>query len=99
MSIMGLGAHMIIAALVCFIAGTVLGMRFRIAILLPVMFVIAAAILPFGILTGQKFSFIISLEFVAVTALQLGYLSAALVAARAARKKYAPHGVTAHHSR
>jgi fumarate reductase subunit D len=75
---------MIVAALVCFIAGTLLGMRFKVAILLPVMFVIAAAILPFGILTGQKFSFIISLELVTLTALQLGYLSTALLGARAA---------------
>ena len=90
---------MIIAALVCFIAGTLLGMRFKVAILLPVMFVIAAAILPFGILTGQKFWFIISLEFVTLAALQLGYLWTALIAARALRKHYAPHGVTPHHSR
>jgi len=90
---------MIVAALVCFIAGTLLGMRFKVAILLPVTFVIAAAILPFGILTGQKFLFIIALELVTLIALQLGYLSTALIAARAARKNYAPHGVTAHHSR
>ena len=90
---------MIIAALVCFIAGTLLGMRFKVAILLPVLFIMAAAILPYGILTGQKFSFIISLELVTLTALQFGYLSAALVGARAARKNYAPHGVTPHHSR
>jgi fumarate reductase subunit D len=89
---------MIVAALVCFIAGTLLGMRFKVAILMPVMFVVAAAILPFGILTGQKVSFIIALEFATVTALQLGYLSTALIAARTARKHYA-HGVTAHHSR
>ena len=90
---------MITAALVCFIVGTLLGMRFKVAILLPVMFVVAAAILPFGILTGQEFSHIILLEFTMLTALQLGYLSTALIAARAARKSYAPHGVTAHHSR
>jgi fumarate reductase subunit D len=90
---------MIIAALVCFIAGTLLGMRFKVAILLPVLFIMAAAILPYGILTGQKFSFIVSLELMTVTALQLGYLSAALFGARAARKNYAPHGVTPHHSR
>ena len=62
---------MIIAALVCFIVGTLLGMRFKVAILLPVLFVVAAAILPFGILTGQKFSFMISLELVTLTALHL----------------------------
>jgi archaellum biogenesis protein FlaJ (TadC family) len=90
---------MIIAAFVCFIAGTLLGMRFKVAILLPVMFAVAAAILPFGILTGQKFAFIISLELVMLTALQLGYLSTALIVARAARKNYAPHGATPHHSR
>ena len=90
---------MIIAAFVCFIAGTLLGMRFKVAILLPVMFVVAAAILPFGILTGQKFLFIISLELITLTALQLGYLSTALIAARSARKNYAPHGVTAHRPR
>ncbi len=89
---------MFIAALFCFIAGTLLGMRFKVAILLPVMFVIAAAILPFGILTGQKVSFIISLELMTLTALQLGYLSTALIAAWATRKQYAPHGVTAHRS-
>jgi fumarate reductase subunit D len=90
---------MIIAALVCFIAGTLLGMRFKVAILLPVLFIMAAAILPYGILNGQKFSFTISLELVTLTALQFGYLLAALVGARAARKNYAPHGVTPHHSR
>lgn len=90
---------MIIAAFVCFIAGTLLGMRFKVAILLPVMFVVAAAILPFGILSGQKVSFIISLELITLTALQLGYLSTALIIARSARNNYAPHRVTAHHSR
>ena len=90
---------MIIAAFVCFIAGTLLGMRFKVAILLPVMFVVAAAILPFGILTGQKVSFIISLELITLTALQLGYLSTAVIAARAVRKNDAPQVVTAHHSR
>jgi fumarate reductase subunit D len=89
---------MIIAAFVCFIAGTLLGMRFKVAILLPVMFVVAAAILPFGILTGQKVSFIITLELMMLTALQLGYLSTALIVARSTRKHYA-HSVTAHHSR
>lgn len=90
---------MIIAASACFIAGALLGRRFKVAILLPVMFVIAAAILPLGILTGQTFWFIISLELITLTALQLGYLSTALIAARSARKNYAPQGMTAHRSR
>jgi len=96
---MAAGAKMIIAAVLCFIAGTLLGMRFKIAILVPVMFVVAVATLPFGILTGQKASFMISLELMMLTALQLGYLSTLLIVARSARKNYAPRGVTAHHPR
>jgi fumarate reductase subunit D len=90
---------MIIAAFVCFVAGILLGMRFKVAILLPVMFVMASAILPFGILSGKKLSFIISLELVTLTTLQLGYLLTAVVVTRAERKKGPSHGVTAHHSR
>ena len=87
---------MIISTFVCFIAGTTLAMRFKVAILLPVMFVVSAAILPFGILTGQNVLFIISLELSTLTALQLGYLSTIVIAARAVRKNDTPQVVTAH---
>ena len=90
---------MIAAAAICFIAGALLGMRFKVAILVPAVFAVGAAILPFGILTGQTVSSIMSMEFVTLAALQFGYLSATLMAARSVRKTYEPHGATAHHSR
>ena len=90
---------MIAAAATCFIAGALLGIRFKVAILVPAIFVLGAAILPFGILTGQRVAAIMSMEFVVLAALQLGYLSAAFIVPRSVRKAYRSHGLTAHHSR
>lgn len=85
---------MIAFALVCFITGMLLGTRFKVAGLLPAMFVLAALILSFGILSSQTVSFIVFSQFVAFVAIQIGYLSAVVLAARSARKLYSPHGVT-----
>jgi hypothetical protein len=89
---------MITAAFTCFIAGTLLGARFRVAILLPALLVSAAAILFRGILSGQDASFIIASMIVALTTLQLGYLSTAIMTFRSARKSYL-RGMTVHDSR
>jgi hypothetical protein len=85
---------MIAFAIVCFIAGMLLGMRFKVAGLLPAMFVVSALMLSFGILSGQAVSFIVFSQFVAFVTIQLGYLSAVVLAARSARKLCSPHGVT-----
>jgi Flp pilus assembly protein TadG len=90
---------MIIAAVACFIAGMLLGTRFRVAILLPIMLVTVAAIFSFGLLSGQEASLMIAWQIMALTALQLGYLSAATMAARSARKLYQRDGMTVHVTR
>ena len=78
---------MIAAAVVCFIAGALLGMRFKVAVLVPAIFVTGAAMLPFGILTGQAVSSIMSTEFATLAALQFGYLLAAIIASRSVAKR------------
>ena len=77
---------MIEAAFTGFIAGTLMGMRFRVAILLPAMLVTVAAIVSFGVLSGQEASRTTARLIIVVSALQLGYLSTALIAARSTRK-------------
>lgn len=81
---------MIAFTLAGFITGVLLGMRFKVASLLPVMFAIAVLILAFGVLSEQAVSFILFAELAAFAAVQLGYLSAAL-AARSATRLYSPH--------
>lgn len=90
---------MITVALTCFIAGTLLGTRYRVVILVPAMLVTAAAVLAYGISVGQQASFMIISQIVAFTTLQLGYLSAALMADRSARKLYQAGSVTVRGSR
>ena len=85
---------MIIAAFACFIAGALLGTRFRVAILLPTMLVSMGVTLSIGVLGGQEFSQMIASQITTLTALQFGYLSSALIAARPVRKLYRPDAVT-----
>jgi hypothetical protein len=87
---------MIAFALACFITGVLLGMRFKVASLLPVMFGIAALTLSFGISSHRAVSFIVLAQLIAFVTVQFGYLAAAALAALSARRLYSPHGVTIH---
>jgi hypothetical protein len=79
---------MTIAAFACFTAGMLLGTWFRVAILLPAMLLTIAVTLSFGVLSGQSASGMIFCQILALTALQMGYLTAALLPPRSARKIY-----------
>jgi H+/Cl- antiporter ClcA len=89
---------MITAAFACFAAGTLLGTRFRVAVLVPAMLVTMAAVLSFGILNGQEVSLIVASQLAALTALQLGYISSAIIATRSARKLYQRDAMTLRNS-
>jgi len=73
-----------------FLAGAVLGQRFRVLVLLPVTFFLVLSVLPVGLLTSLGFLEGLKAAVFAAISLQAGYLfgSAArfsLAAARAAR--------------
>jgi hypothetical protein len=74
-----------IVALACFFFGSWLGMRFKVAILVPALFATMIIVLGEGILGGQKASLVIFSEIAALGALQIGYLSAAALTVRAPR--------------
>ena len=66
---------MIIACAFCFLIGATLGSRFKVAILMPAMLLIAFAMLSFGVLTDQSVSFMFVSQICALVATQLGFLS------------------------
>jgi hypothetical protein len=90
---------MIIVAFTGFIAGTLLGMRFRVAILFPATLVTVAAIVFFAMLSGLEGPGATASLITALTSLQVGYLLAALKAVWSARKLYPVGGLTVHDSR
>jgi hypothetical protein len=67
---------MIMIVLFCLLVGGLLGMRFKVAILLPAMLVIAALILTFGIYRGQEAWSVALSQVLALISLQFGYLAA-----------------------
>jgi len=71
---------MLTLALVSLLVGAVLGMRFRVLVLLPAIFTALLAILAFGISSAAGFSVIALAMVLATACLQLGYLGT--VAAR-----------------
>jgi len=73
-----------------FLAGAVLGQRFRVLVLLPVTFFLVLTVLPVGLMTSLGFLEGLKAAVFAAIALQGGYLFGsatrfALAAARAAR--------------
>jgi hypothetical protein len=71
--------------LACFFLGSWLGMRFKVAILVPAIFAVIVATWCVGLLGGQPNSLVIGAQIVAAMAIQAGYLTAALIIARFAK--------------
>lgn len=74
----------------CFLAGAVLGQRFRVLVLLPLTFVMVLAAIPVGLMADVSFLEGLKNLALAAVALQAGYLLGsaarfALASARAAR--------------
>jgi hypothetical protein len=65
---------MIISALLSLLTGAVLGMRFKVFILPPAIFVIGASILAIEVATSHTAGWAVIVAAAAVTTLQIGYL-------------------------
>lgn len=74
-------------ALACFCLGSWLGMRFKVAVLVPAIFAVIIVIWCVGLIGDQPNSLVIVAQVAACMAIQAGYLTAALISARAARTK------------
>ena len=73
--------------LACACLGSWLGMRFKVAVLVPAIFVVIVVIWCIGSIGDQPNSLMIVAQVVAAMAIQAGYLTAALINTRAARSK------------
>jgi hypothetical protein len=65
---------MIISALLSLLTGAVLGMRFRVFVLLPAIVVIGASILAIEVASSQSVGWAATVAAAAMAALQIGYL-------------------------
>ena len=90
---------MITAALASLTVGAMLGARFKVAILLPVILLAMAGILFSGIVSEQKASSIVALQFIAFVCLQVSYFSSAVVASYLTQRPLHPGGMTVRDSR
>ena len=91
---------MLILSLISLLAGALLGMRFKVLILVPAICLALLAILAVGISSSVSFSFIALAMVLAAACLQLGYLIGiaaryAMAGARAGRIHRIWHGRTA----
>lgn len=76
-----------ILAVACFFLGLWLGVRFKVAILVPAIFAMIVLIWCGGLIGGAENSVVIVAQIVSAIAIQAGYLAASLVAARFTRGK------------
>lgn len=76
-------------ALACFFLGAWLGMRFKVAVLFPAVFAVFVLIWCVGLLGGRPYSLLIVAQIAAAVAIQVGYLTSALLNARFARHRIA----------
>jgi hypothetical protein len=90
---------MIMISIGCLIFGSLLGMRFRVAVLLPAGLAVGATLLSLGILNGQGASQIVASQILALAVLQSGYLLTGLVTNRSLRNLYQHYGLTLPNSR
>ena len=77
---------MIPAILLAYLLGTALGSRYKVAILLPAMVLIAFGVMSYGVLISESISFILTLELATLAAVQFGFLSTAFFAT--SKRKY-----------
>ena len=73
--------------LACFCLGSLLGMRFKVAVLVPAIFALIVAIWCVGLLGNQPNSLVIAAQVAAAVVIQVGYLTAALLNARTVHSK------------
>jgi len=92
---------MFVSTSLSFIAGMLLGSRFRVGILVPAIVIILVATFVLGSLSGRSLPLTIASGTLALTALQAGYLCGALSAVRSPLKLGQPDGlgISAHDSR
>ena len=77
----------------CFCLGSWLGMRFKVAIVVPATFAAIVIIWCIGWLGDQPHSVVIVAQVAAAVVIQAGYLTAALIGARGARSEAEPNVV------
>jgi len=82
-------------AFACFFFGSWLGMRVKVAVLVPTTFVVIAIIWFVGQLAGQETSSVVLTQIGSVVALQVGYLSAAWFATRSAQSRLRANSLAA----
>ena len=65
--------------LIPFLVGAILGLRFKVSILIPVVLIGSVAIFGVGIAKGENFLSILIAAFLMTIALQIGYLAGAFM--------------------
>jgi hypothetical protein len=72
-------------AVTAFLIGAILGLRFRVLVLIAPVIIGFVAILAVGIASGSGAGFILFAVFLGLTALQLGYVAGAVIGSFATR--------------
>jgi hypothetical protein len=90
---------MFVSGFVSFMAGLLLGARFKVGILIPAIVTILVAQFALGRWIGQALPLMIASGILALTALQAGYVCGAFSAARSPMKLGQPDGVPLRDSR
>lgn len=83
------GAHMsmVVLAAICFVIGAMLGSRYRVFVLIPLNFFVAAAVIGVSVTQGFSAWQILSAVFLALTILQTGFLFGAVIGASILRRR------------
>ncbi|MGB9269157.1 MAG: hypothetical protein WCB74_08050, partial [Pseudolabrys sp.] len=66
-------------AVTAFLIGAILGLRFRVCVLIAVVFLSLIVIVAFGLLHGKSLKFIFLAVFFGVTVMEFGYFIGAIV--------------------
>jgi uncharacterized phage infection (PIP) family protein YhgE len=69
----------LVFAVAAFLVGALLGLFFKVFIVLPVMTVSLAAVVGIGFKYESSFGFVLFVSFVGITALQMGYLFGSMI--------------------
>ena len=69
----------LVFAVTAFLVGVLLGLRFKVYIVLPVIIVSLAAIVGVGFKHDSGFGFVLFVTFLGITTLQMGYLFGSLI--------------------
>jgi hypothetical protein len=66
---------------ICFMAGILLGLQFKVFILVPVSLLVAAVTIVGGIVSGQAIGLVALVTYGTLASLQIGYLAACILPA------------------